>query len=116
MRSARNFFLVFFLLTVMAAFVIFAFQNSQMVEISFLRWKDVPRPLALYIAVSFGLGMLLTFVLVAVSFFRFKQRLRKARRLQESLEKEIDVLRNQTLYDEPSALPSAQATILDRSR
>src|SRR6266446_785584 len=85
----------------LALFVtVFAFQNTETVSLKFLN-RAGNFPVFVALLVAFFAGVLLTGMVSIVQVFRTEAKLRKARRMHEMLEREIDALRNQPLYEEP---------------
>ena len=115
MTAMRKIFQWVFAILVVGAIFLFATQNSQTVEIRFFRWSHGPKSVALYMFLSFSFGMVLAGLLALKVVIALKNSLRKSRKAQESLETEIDSLRNQPIYDSAprSNLPSAESTILE---
>jgi hypothetical protein len=55
----------------------------------------------LVLLVAFVAGVLIAGMISLIEIVRMESRLRKSRRMAELLEREIDALRNQPLYEEP---------------
>ncbi len=98
------------------AIFVFAAQNYQEIEIGFFHWRIGPHPFALFMFVAFGLGMILTGLFSTLGVIKLRAKLRKARKNNQVLEREIDALRNQPLYDHSETRPSEESTILDQEK
>jgi lipopolysaccharide assembly protein A len=95
---------VFFLLSFLITFV---FQNSSSIALKFLVWNSPPLPLPYFIFGAFATGIFFAGAVGLIENFKLNARIRKMRRMTELLEREVDALRNQPLFDEPPVPPSA---------
>lgn len=101
MRLIRNVFAVLVVFLTVSALFLFGMENSRLVSIKFLSKASEERPLAYFLFLAFVAGFILAGLLSLVELFRIHSHLRKARRMNELLEREVDALRNQPLFEEP---------------
>ncbi len=111
METIHNLIRFFLIGTLSIAGIIFTMQNSQSVRVKFVYWIAPESPLAMVLLLAFAVGALVAGFYFLIDVFKMKTQLRKSRKMIELLEREVDALRNQPLYDEPpspnSAIPNS---------
>ncbi len=88
----------------------FALQNNaQTVQVVFLqgKWMSPPLPLWVVIYLSFGAGVLFWLLVSIFQVFQLKGEIRRIRRQNANLKKELDDLRNVSIEEEPDLSPSS---------
>ncbi len=113
MRTVRMLFWWIVLILGVFGLAIFAAQNSQRVELQFITWTSHEMPIAYFIYMSFAAGVFFAGLVGLAEILRMASRLRKARRRQELLEREVHALRNQPLYDEPPPATVSQPNVIE---
>ncbi|MFH1262043.1 MAG: LapA family protein [Pseudomonadota bacterium] len=133
MRIIRTFFWLMTAAVLVGSGIVFYWQNSQEIVLKFAHWTSPPRPMALAMIVAFAIGVVAAGIYFLIDILRLRAQLRKARRLGDLLQRELDALRNAPLYDElpiPSApgpgpfdqhlthegQPEASIDLIDRKR
>ncbi|HLG19953.1 MAG TPA: LapA family protein [Bdellovibrionota bacterium] len=101
MGMARRLLVIFLILFSTLALSIFILQNQEPTTLKLAIWTSAPYPLFLVLLIAFVTGIILAGVVSLVELLRMESRLRKTRRMLELLEREVDALRNQPLYEEP---------------
>jgi uncharacterized integral membrane protein len=89
----------------------FALQNTtQTVTVVFLQgmWQSPPLPLWVVIYLSFGAGVLFWLLVSIFQVFQLKGEIRRIRRDNARLKKELDDLRNISIEEEPDLSESPQ--------
>lgn len=88
----------------------FALQNTeQTVSVVFLRgaWESPPLPLWVVIYLSFGAGVLFWLLVSIFQVFQLRTEIRRVRRENARLKKELDDLRNLSIEEEPDLSTSS---------
>ena len=106
-RTLRFLFLSLFIFACVIAAGVFTVQNQETVVIRFWDWSTRQLPEAMVLFVTFSIGVLFAGFFFMVEVFRVRGQLRRARRMSEMLEREVDALRNQPLFDEVPIVPPA---------
>jgi uncharacterized integral membrane protein len=110
MRIVRTLFWFFVVSALIVTALLFFSQNLGEVTVEFAYWSSPPLPLALTLLASFSVGVTLAGLHFLFDVLRMRNEVRKARRLSELLERELDALRNAPLYDELPSAPSSPIT------
>jgi len=117
MQSIRNLLWITFGVIFMACFLLMAFQNPEPMRLKFIGWQTTPLPFSYFVFAGFSSGVLLAGLMAMFEILSLQRKLRKARRMQELLEREVDALRNQPLYDEPPlVIPPSAAIVSDQTQ
>ncbi len=97
---------------ILGAGIMFTWQNAESVRLKFAYWQAPELTLAIVLLIAFALGVLAAGLTFMFEVFRMKNQLRRSRKQCDSLQEEVDTLRNQPLYEEGS---SPEVTLPSRS-
>lgn len=100
MHTFRTVSLAIVTIVITVSLVFFGISNSEVVTVKFFGW-EAHYPLCVQLFFSAVSGALVTSLIALVEVVRLQSRLRRARHQRQMLEREIDALRNQPLFDEP---------------
>jgi uncharacterized integral membrane protein len=96
------------------AAAVFTLQNSSMITVRFAKWSSPGLPTALILFLTFISGVLVSGLFFLIEVFRLRGETRKFRRMCEALEREVDALRNQPLFDELPTPPQPAPKSFDQ--
>jgi uncharacterized integral membrane protein len=94
--------------------VAFGYLNPQRTTLDFFFWKSREMPMAFFVLLSFLAGVFTTGLFGLIEIARLRGRIRRTRRAQELLEREVHALRNQPLFDEPPAASGSRTDTIDQ--
>jgi len=94
MWAVRMFLIIVFLFVSIGFFV---YNSNQVVDIYILHTHYLDVPLMVVLLISFGVGMLASFLIAVTYFFKISSEASQARRRIKKLEAEITALRNRQI-------------------
>lgn len=107
MRSARKITSLVAVIALVIAFSLFAFQNSEPVEVTFMRLATPRVPMFIILFAVFLLGVAATGIFCFSEMVRLGTKCRRQERVIRTLDKQIDKFKQQPLIDEYGPSESA---------